>query len=99
LYPTYFSETYCITAIEAQLAGLFPVTNNLAALQETVKNGRIISGDVRDPEVQAKYADAVIQLLTDGIAQDDRMAIQLGASAVSWSQRAIAWLNQLTLRL
>lgn len=35
-YPTDFMETFCITAIEMQAAGVIPVTSNLAALKETV---------------------------------------------------------------
>jgi glycosyltransferase involved in cell wall biosynthesis len=36
LYPTWFHETYCITAAEAQAAGLRTVTSKLAGLTETV---------------------------------------------------------------
>lgn len=35
-YPTWFSETSCITAMEAQAAGLVPVCPTTAALHETV---------------------------------------------------------------
>lgn len=35
-YPTQFAETFAITAIEMQAAGVIPVTSNLAALTETV---------------------------------------------------------------
>jgi glycosyltransferase involved in cell wall biosynthesis/2-polyprenyl-3-methyl-5-hydroxy-6-metoxy-1,4-benzoquinol methylase len=87
LYPTYFPETYCITAVEAQLAGLVPVTNDLAALAETVKTGSIIKGDVRNPEVQAEYAKATVWAM-DVI---DRKFISKSAPAVSWSEVAQRW--------
>lgn len=35
-YPTQFMETFCITALEMQMAGVIPVTSRLAALNETV---------------------------------------------------------------
>jgi len=35
-YPTYFMETYCMSALDAQAAGVFPVTSRLAGLCETV---------------------------------------------------------------
>lgn len=35
-YTTGFMETFCITAIECQAAGVIPVTSNLAALQEVL---------------------------------------------------------------
>lgn len=38
-YPTWFSETSCITAMQAQAAGCFPVTTGISALTETVRNG------------------------------------------------------------
>lgn len=36
LYPTDFMETFCITAVEMQLAGVIPLASNLAALNETI---------------------------------------------------------------
>jgi glycosyltransferase involved in cell wall biosynthesis len=35
-FPTMFMETFCITSIEIQAAGVVPVTSNLAALTETI---------------------------------------------------------------
>lgn len=91
LYPTYFSETYCISAVEAQLAGAIPVTNDLAALAETVKTGAIIKGDVHDPKVAAQYAEAVIMLV-----QDRTIALQTAdtitsAPRFSWEDAAALW--------
>jgi glycosyltransferase involved in cell wall biosynthesis len=42
LYPTSFSETSCITAMEAQAAMAWPITSSLAALRETVRHGVLI---------------------------------------------------------
>jgi glycosyltransferase involved in cell wall biosynthesis len=36
LYPTQYKETYCITALEMQMAGVIPICSDLAALKETV---------------------------------------------------------------
>lgn len=38
-YPTWFSETSCITAMQAQAAGLVCLTSPIAALNETVPQG------------------------------------------------------------
>lgn len=37
-HPTMFMETFCLTAVQAQLGGAIPVTSNLGALTETVAN-------------------------------------------------------------
>lgn len=49
-YPTDFKETYCITALEAQAAGCYVITSDLAALSETVKFGHKIRPHNTDPE-------------------------------------------------
>lgn len=49
-YPTWWTETSCITAMEAQAAGCFIVTSPIAALNETVGNrGVLIPGNWDDP--------------------------------------------------
>lgn len=46
-YPTNFEETYCISAVEAQMAGCICITSDLAALKETVADrGILIQDDV-----------------------------------------------------
>lgn len=95
LYPTYFTETYCITAVEAQLAGVIPVTNHLAALAETVKAGVIIDGDVHDPEVQEKYIKATIHLLQQPMKERKEIhkKISAHAPALGWDKVAELWVK------
>ena len=45
LYPCIFEETFCLTALEAAISRTLPITNGLAALSETARNGIIIDGD------------------------------------------------------
>lgn len=93
LYPTYFSETYCITAVEAQLGGAIPITNHLAALAETVGSGITIDGDVRDPEVQKKFAEAVISTLMVPLEerQELHQRVRESVPAKSWDEIASSW--------
>jgi glycosyltransferase involved in cell wall biosynthesis len=93
LYPTYFHETFCISAVEAQMAGLHAVTNNLAALAETIGDGpsTIIYGNVGDRDVRQQYVDAVITLLQNDPGPFVRDDIKLGAHAKSWSDIASLW--------
>jgi glycosyltransferase involved in cell wall biosynthesis len=91
LYPTYFHETYCISAVEAQLAGVIPVTNARAALAETVRAGVIIpEGDVRTQG--REYADAVIRLLTDAESREQlRAKVLENAPRLPWELVATFW--------
>jgi glycosyltransferase involved in cell wall biosynthesis len=44
-YPTDFEETFCITAIECQAAGLPIIASNYAGLKTTVKNSAMLLGN------------------------------------------------------
>lgn len=95
LYPTYFMETYCITGIEAQLGGAIPITSQLAGLQETVKSGVFINGDVHDSQVQEQFAHATIQALTyAGKDQSLHSRVKKFAPAKSWDEIAALWLSK-----
>lgn len=97
LYPTYFAETYCITAIEAQLGGAIPITNHLAGLSETVKNGIFIDGDVHSTEVQDEFAKQTIRVLKMDPEERKRLQniVRQKAPAHSWNDRARSWLELL----
>jgi hypothetical protein len=43
-HPTDFPETSCITCMEAQALGAWPVTNNLWAIKDNVKYGWVVDG-------------------------------------------------------
>lgn len=64
-YPTYFTETSCITAMEARAAGLAIVTSDLAALKETVGEHGMLLGPEIDDAYLATFAGLVSSLLLD----------------------------------
>ncbi len=67
-YPCTFEETSCITAIEAQAAGLPVVTSAIAAMPETVADGVsgvVVPGDPRSEDFQERFVAAVIGLMRD----------------------------------
>ena len=67
VYPTYFHETYCITALYAQLAGLHIISRPLAALATTLSHrANLIDGDVYDVSVQERYVSALEGLYAAG---------------------------------
>lgn len=75
-YPTWFSETSCITAMEAQAAGLRIVTSSLAALNETVADRgiRIIGEWTSDSYKNAFINECVAALQNED--DSDRKSLQ-----------------------
>lgn len=85
-YPTWFSETSCITAMEAQAAGCVPVTSNLAALSETVRHGILISGSEDSEEYGKKFVSNVISLLSESPATE-----HISSSARKYAMDNLSW--------
>lgn len=77
-YPTWFSETSCITAMEAQAAGLHCVCPPVAALAETV-NIRHWTGDVAGDVVHAMGQPVPLH--------NAGRAFSLDALAAGWDKR------------
>jgi glycosyltransferase involved in cell wall biosynthesis/2-polyprenyl-3-methyl-5-hydroxy-6-metoxy-1,4-benzoquinol methylase len=92
IHPTWFTETSCITAMEAQAAGLRMVTSSLAALNETVSTrGVLIDGEWTSPEYKAKFVDAVVKAMTD-YNEADRLQLQKYAKEhFDWNSLAREW--------
>ena len=66
LYPTDFTETYCITALEAQAAGLLCVCTSLSSLPEIVGARGIIGGkNIHIPEVEEDLLQQLFRVLRD----------------------------------
>ena len=76
LYPTWFSETSCISAMEAQAAGIRIITSNIAALKETVgERGALLDGAWTSKDYQDKFVkNAVAALLYED--NSDRKLLQ-----------------------
>jgi len=64
-YPTYFTEIFCITSVEAQNDGLVPVTMSIGALKETAKKGILIDQSIYTKEGQDEFKDKLINLMGD----------------------------------
>jgi glycosyltransferase involved in cell wall biosynthesis len=92
-YPTWFSETSCISAMEAQAAGCVPVTTALAALRETVKHGVLIDPPPETEGYAETFVRYVVSVLKDhesyqAIAEDGR---QHALANLSWTGVAHHW--------
>jgi glycosyltransferase involved in cell wall biosynthesis/tetratricopeptide (TPR) repeat protein len=64
-YPTYFLETFCITALETGIAGLIPITSNLGGLRETVRCGYAIEGHPGNQTYRRHWLDALEHVIND----------------------------------
>jgi glycosyltransferase involved in cell wall biosynthesis/2-polyprenyl-3-methyl-5-hydroxy-6-metoxy-1,4-benzoquinol methylase len=72
-----FTETSCITAMEAQLAGLDIVTSSVAALNETVGDrGVLVAGDCNGKAYQDKFVKEIVDLLKNPSGEEKRVALQ-----------------------
>jgi len=91
-YPTWFSETSCVTAMEAQAAGLFIVTSPIAALNDTVGNrGAMIPGNYMTQEYQDRFVAAVIDTMTPGLRLDRPALQQYAREHFSWDGVVDQW--------
>jgi glycosyltransferase involved in cell wall biosynthesis len=92
-YPTWFAETFCISAIEAQAAGCVPVTSAHAALNETVQNGFLLAMPDTTPEYEAAFVERVSSLLLDE-GKRREVAARARAQALAkwgWDKLAGEW--------
>lgn len=90
IYPTWWGETFCISGLEAQAAGVPVVATELGALPETVRGGVLVRGPVN--ETLDQFSQTVIDLLDDTLRRD-RLA-QVGiefASHFDWKDHAKRW--------
>ncbi len=96
LYPCTFQETFCLTALEAAITKTVVISNDLAALQNTVGDrGLVIPGDASTPEWQnlalegIQYLENNPQIKQHLINKNYNWAIQN-----SWEQRAIEFIKK-----
>lgn len=94
VYPTYFPEISCITAMKAQAAGAVPVCTDYAALDETVQHGTKVRGDVYVPEVREEFVEKLIATLKTGVKHADREEMAKWAKDLfTWERVAEQWDN------
>jgi tetratricopeptide (TPR) repeat protein len=98
LYPCTFMETFCLTALEAAKSKTLAITNNLAALENTVGNrGLVIKGDPTTKEWQDKTLEHIKELLTndsDSLYKEQIENNYNWALNLSWNKQANKLLNE-----
>lgn len=104
-YPCTFAETFCLTALEAASSRTFVVTNDLAALQNTVGNrGLIIKGDPTTEEWQEEALDKLFYYLVSDINGENDVKKQklidenfAWAATLTWESQAQKMLDKYIL--
>ncbi len=98
-YPTEFMETFCITAVEMQAAGVIPVASDLAALQEVVANKELL---VKGWPLNTDYQKRWIKTLRETVEGNQQDALQASGRAfaeqITWDHAFTQW-SDLFLRM
>ena len=90
-YPCIFMETFCLTALEAAMTKTLAITNDLAALQNTVGDrGVVIKGDAMSPQWQSQ---ALQQLFYHMDLQNHSKKQELIHKNYEWATN-LTWKNQ-----
>jgi predicted O-methyltransferase YrrM len=90
-YPCIFMETFCLTALEAAITKTFVVSNDLAALQNTVGNrGAVIEGDASTKEWQTKALETLFYYMDEKNSSEKQALIEKN---YEWA-RKLTWKNQ-----
>jgi len=100
-YPCIFMETFCLTALEAATTKTLAITNDLAALQNTVGNrGVVIKGDPMTLEWQKQALQKIVQYIDPSNVNGQRHKAELinmnydWASKLSWKDQATRLVNE-----
>lgn len=96
LYPTWFAETFCISALEAALSKVYPVVRKWGALPDTLRG---ISCDLLDLPCETKeqresYAERVVL----AIKEEKWRSVSADPLTLSWKSVATEWIEYLGLR-
>jgi glycosyltransferase involved in cell wall biosynthesis len=88
-YPTAFKETYCISALEALMAGCICITSDLGGLTDTIGDrGILISEPIHSEEYFNKALEQIIK-----IGQDEKMKEDMRINGINWAQNQ-TWENR-----
>lgn len=71
-YPCKFAETFCLTALEAALSKTLCITNNLAALQDTVGDRGINVDESSDDVMSQEWQDKAFNTICEWIDNEER---------------------------
>jgi len=94
-YPTHFTETYCISALEAQLTGTVCIATDLAALTTTVGDrGILLKSPVYSDDYKQEALSNIIELVHNPSKKEEfRRKGREWAKLQTWENRMKEWMN------
>lgn len=94
-HPSNFTETSCITCMDAQACGAVPVTRPTWAVGENVRHGVFIEGDATSELIRARYVWQVAELLLNpSMAAAHRESMMPAAlNDFGWERWVNQWLD------
>lgn len=97
-YPTSFLETFCITAIENQAAGVIPITSELGSLTEVIANkSTLVKGWPMNADYQVRYLKVLDNYLNnEELRLETRRMGRLHSENFSWDNAYSKWNNLFT---
>jgi glycosyltransferase involved in cell wall biosynthesis len=85
-HPSEFTETSCITSMDAQACGAIPITTPTWAVGENVKHGIFIEGNIKSDLTHARYALQLASLALQPEEQD-----KIRAEMMTWARKQFDW--------
>jgi glycosyltransferase involved in cell wall biosynthesis len=95
-HPTDFPETSCITSMEAQALGAWPVTNDLWALRDNVQHGYVVTGIPQQSDlVRTQWLHALEMAFHNHNETARREMSEWALERFDWERVATQWENWL----
>ena len=85
-HPSNFTETSCITCMDAQACGAVPITAPVWAIAENVKHGVFIQGNATHELVQARFGLELMRMAVQPDLQEE-----IRAEMMPWALDAYDW--------
>jgi GR25 family glycosyltransferase involved in LPS biosynthesis len=89
LYPTNFTETYCISALEAQAAGCIVIASDLAALTNTIEDRGFL---IKDTLYSESYWSNILNII-DNLNSNHTLKESYRKKGIEWAKKQ-NWKNR-----
>jgi glycosyltransferase involved in cell wall biosynthesis len=96
VYPVNFTETSCISCMEAQACGVIPIASPVWALRTNIQHGILIEGDIKDKLTINKFVGEVIRVcnseeLRERILHKDGDMVEQAKVRFNWERYTDQW--------